>query len=538
MSNAIRQGIQQIASRVLIISAMVLPNLPSDLLAGSEFAHTESINLPLSADFVKILPDDNQVLLISNRDQKVARFDLEKRTVLGSANLKYNVTDCVVDTSGRYAYLIGYDTKQDNTGYVTRFDMSNDRVTTITISERLIQPKIAIAGDGRLFIGDQVSSVLKMVGAESFEDFSDISLHTDLSGIGFLKRGPVASIGVTWDGKFLFVSHVGTSAISIVDTKKGETLFTYELPQTDGVMRPYSAMAVANGASLKEPSRTSVLLGSDQDNSFVVLDFDPRFRTLDVVQAVTLGFGRVTYDQLKDDRYRKPMRLLIGTDTEQRAMVVGHQGSKRVVVFARHGKVIEQRSMVDLPAEPLYLDVSRGGDFGIVVDNRGNALTVIRWSEGSVISRAPMLRSDDLSTAQRLLATQGYPIGAVDGIDGPRTRRAIKLFQERAGIKSTGNVDAPTLSALHAAAIAVFRGALRVYSPERSPVSSAVIQWWLGSSLAALGEKDATTERLQEAVESLSAALRVFEAEGPSDLADLTKQDLARAQALLQGRRS
>jgi hypothetical protein len=514
----------------------MLPNFAGDLLAAAP--PVESINIPLRADFVKILPGDDQVLLISNKDQKVARFDLEKKTVLGSGNLEYNVTDCVVDANGRYAYLIAQDNRQDNIGYITRFDIRNDRVKTITIPERLIQPKIAIAGDGRLFIGDQVSSEVRMVGAESFEDPGNIFLRTDSSRFGFLKRGPVASIGVTRDGKFLFVSHIGTAAISIVDTKKGETLFTYELPQKAGVMRPY-LMAVANGALLKESSRTSVLLGSDQDNSLVVLDFDPRFLNLDVVQAVTLGFGRVTSDQPKEDQYGRPMRLLIGTDPDQHAIMVGHQGSRRVVVLGRQNKIIVQRSVVDLPAEPLYLDVSQGGDFAVVVDKTGNALTIIRRSDGPAIPTAPVLGSDDRRAAQTLLAIQGYPIGAVDGIDGPRTRRAVKLFQEKTGLKPTGDVDDSTLLALHEKAIVFYRSAMENLSRESEPFLWAIMQRSLGISLAAVGERNPKTGQLKEAVASLGAALEVFEREGASSFfADLTRQELTRAQALLQARRS
>jgi hypothetical protein len=58
--------------------------------------------------------------------------------------------------------------------------------------------------------------------------------------------------------------------------------------------------------------------------------------------------------------------------------------------------------------------------------------------------------SDDIKKVQELLATdaQIYPEGQVTGYFGPRTKEAIKKFQERHGLPVTGVVDEETKSLL------------------------------------------------------------------------------------------
>lgn len=57
---------------------------------------------------------------------------------------------------------------------------------------------------------------------------------------------------------------------------------------------------------------------------------------------------------------------------------------------------------------------------------------------------------------QQSLADKGFDPGAVDGIMGPKTRGALKKFQESAGLAATGKIDSDTrshlLGAMHAGA--------------------------------------------------------------------------------------
>jgi tetratricopeptide (TPR) repeat protein len=59
-------------------------------------------------------------------------------------------------------------------------------------------------------------------------------------------------------------------------------------------------------------------------------------------------------------------------------------------------------------------------------------------------------------------------------------------------------------------AIAICRELLKERTPERTPLDWAMTQNNLGNALAALGERESGTARLQEAVAAYDAALSVF----------------------------
>jgi peptidoglycan hydrolase-like protein with peptidoglycan-binding domain len=56
--------------------------------------------------------------------------------------------------------------------------------------------------------------------------------------------------------------------------------------------------------------------------------------------------------------------------------------------------------------------------------------------------------SADITALQRVLASIGFNPGKLDGIMGPRTRRAIRAFQTRNRLKVDGIVGSQTRGAL------------------------------------------------------------------------------------------
>ena len=57
-------------------------------------------------------------------------------------------------------------------------------------------------------------------------------------------------------------------------------------------------------------------------------------------------------------------------------------------------------------------------------------------------------RGDDVVTLQRVLSMKGYKLGGADGVFGRRTKRAVKRFQRRRGLKADGIVGPVTTRAL------------------------------------------------------------------------------------------
>jgi peptidoglycan hydrolase-like protein with peptidoglycan-binding domain len=49
---------------------------------------------------------------------------------------------------------------------------------------------------------------------------------------------------------------------------------------------------------------------------------------------------------------------------------------------------------------------------------------------------------------QQDLSQRGYYHGPIDGLIGPQTARAVRLFQSDNNLPVTGQIDSPTLQAL------------------------------------------------------------------------------------------
>jgi peptidoglycan hydrolase-like protein with peptidoglycan-binding domain len=56
--------------------------------------------------------------------------------------------------------------------------------------------------------------------------------------------------------------------------------------------------------------------------------------------------------------------------------------------------------------------------------------------------------SSAVREAQQALKDKGFDTGPIDGVMGPKTSAALKEFQESQGLKTTGQLDAQTRSAL------------------------------------------------------------------------------------------
>ena len=66
----------------------------------------------------------------------------------------------------------------------------------------------------------------------------------------------------------------------------------------------------------------------------------------------------------------------------------------------------------------------------------------------------PNIEREGIRKVQTLLNDKGFDPGPIDGVVGPRTMNALRDFQERFGIKSSGTIDNQTLFALGAIELA------------------------------------------------------------------------------------
>jgi peptidoglycan hydrolase-like protein with peptidoglycan-binding domain len=66
----------------------------------------------------------------------------------------------------------------------------------------------------------------------------------------------------------------------------------------------------------------------------------------------------------------------------------------------------------------------------------------------------PNLDQEGIKKVQDALNKKGFDSGPVDGVVGPKTREAVRRFQDSYGIKATGQIDNQTLYALGQFALA------------------------------------------------------------------------------------
>jgi peptidoglycan hydrolase-like protein with peptidoglycan-binding domain len=57
-------------------------------------------------------------------------------------------------------------------------------------------------------------------------------------------------------------------------------------------------------------------------------------------------------------------------------------------------------------------------------------------------------RSARVRMAQQALQDKGYNPGHIDGVMGPKTRAALKEFQQKEGLEANGQLDMTTMSRL------------------------------------------------------------------------------------------
>ena len=78
----------------------------------------------------------------------------------------------------------------------------------------------------------------------------------------------------------------------------------------------------------------------------------------------------------------------------------------------------------------------------------GSATSQPRDQRESPTPQESGLTPDEIKQAQESLKTEGFHPGSIDGRLGPRTRRAIRAYQARAGLPPTGVLDAATFHRL------------------------------------------------------------------------------------------
>jgi peptidoglycan hydrolase-like protein with peptidoglycan-binding domain len=70
------------------------------------------------------------------------------------------------------------------------------------------------------------------------------------------------------------------------------------------------------------------------------------------------------------------------------------------------------------------------------------------------VNAIPKIDSDGIRKVQVILRQRGFPAGPFDGVAGPLTKTAVRAFQVKYGMKTSGEIDNQLLLALGAVDLA------------------------------------------------------------------------------------
>ncbi len=290
----------------------------------------------------------------------------------------------------------------------------------------------------------------------------------------------------------------------------GEYLFVWDMKTQTVGMKDYPGEMVPIGSSdwmlglHWETSRVSVievLSGSRDDNVFVETLRADRPGTVDIFAPSALYGGngsalvadastgqllalsvregippllnppiQVALDGLPTDRAGRFAPWVV-SDRALSLILAGASGTDQAQIMRRIRGGIATIGTISLglpvaDAIALHGPATTGPEFFAFLVEGGGAISAVPASAfepheapvvaGSGVEPAPgtapvVLNPGDIAQIQRVLAAFGYPVGAIDGVTGPRTAAALRAFQFDNGLDASGQLDSQTLERLNAA---------------------------------------------------------------------------------------
>jgi hypothetical protein len=168
--------------------------------------------------------------------------------------------------------------------------------------------------------------------------------------------------------------------------------------------------------------------------------------------------------------------VLLAADRPLSWILVGARGSGRLEMFRRSGGAIDRLEPIELGFPIADMTVLQGPgssdpDVLVLLHEDGRQISIVpdvavlrgrgsdqvytqSFSAGEEDGSAPVVLGD-IARVQRVLAALGYKVGAIDGLEGPLTKAAIRAFQYNSGLEVTGRLDGRTLALLNESVAAI-----------------------------------------------------------------------------------
>ena len=187
----------------------------------------------------------------------------------------------------------------------------------------------------------------------------------------------------------------------------------------------------------------SLLIGDHPSLMLSTVEFDPVFRTMDVVASAFIGIRIGPGSSVQADPINNLITqpMLIGSDDSQTAILVGDLFSTQLVQMTRgtRGVTLERTGEIELPGMPSSISVSGDGKAAVVVIANSHEVQLLQPSKAT--SNVPDPDSK-IRQLQRDLIALGLDVGGIDGKPGTATVTALNTFNSATGNNvSLKNID-------------------------------------------------------------------------------------------------
>jgi hypothetical protein len=328
-----------------------------------------------------------------------------------------------------------------------RYSSGTPRIGIAFTGNGLISPAVAVDAFGRLYISDINSGQVKFFPATAYlpADKAEALLKENIGmeegTIFYSGKGGVSNIGVSGDGLYVFVTDARRALVSAVESG-GKNAISDELGfevNSGGPSVPFK-MAVKSVTSRLSPLGNipskvpSLLLADYLGDRLIIADFNPLFATINTIAAgsINLPLSPGSIFEEGESPY------LIDSDLEGKTILVGSKYSAKLVLFSRNGSALERIREFELRAEPIELDVSDNGSTALVLHKDDTVVTLITSNADGQTSKSviDVTKSESVRELQRTLLNEfGFPVGAIDGMIGEKTRSAALAIERKYGVK-------------------------------------------------------------------------------------------------------
>ncbi len=350
--------------------------------------------------------------------------------------------------------LIAAGNFNQSSGGVSSILLSNGEIVTARIRSYLQLPSISVGSSGKIYLSRLQSNLIIGVSQNNFDSSSaedEQFLEVEALAVDsyfFDAKSRIRQIIVSEEDAALFIIPDDETKIYAMELQRfgkiwGDAGYSTE----ERHARPPLAAFGGRVRSEEYPQgKMSLLLADHQGQMIMVQEYDPKFRTIDLVTIAGVGYTPVPgsfLETLPNSRsIRQPM--LIASDRSQTKILSGNIYSRQLVMFTREvgADYLEQVATLELENSPGAIAVNPAGNDAIIAFKDHPALLLLSHPNAATgreeTGNVPMETGDEVvRELQKLLTSLGFSVGSIDGVMGARTRHSLRIAAEHYDIEGS-----------------------------------------------------------------------------------------------------